>query len=132
PAGLANSLAPLLRAAFMDPTLPFVALMSGNNVLKGARAITGDLDLEDLAVPTTIVATNLTRGEPCVLRRGSVAMGIRASSSIPGIFPPVSWNGDLLVDGGPANNVPLDVIASAVRGEITALHVSPPVARPAH
>ena len=118
---------PLLRAAFMDPTLPFVALMRGQNVLKGARAITGDLDLEDLVVPTTIVATNLTRGEPCVLRRGSVAMGIRASSSIPGIFPPVSWNGDFLVDGGLSNNVPVDVMASAFGGKIIAVDVIPDV-----
>ncbi|MEZ4364428.1 MAG: cyclic nucleotide-binding domain-containing protein [Kofleriaceae bacterium] len=118
---------PLLRAAFTDPTLPFVSLMRGHNVLRGARDAVGDLDLEDLLIPTAIVTTNLTRGEPCVLRRGSVALGIRASSSIPGIFPPVPWQGDLLVDGGLSNNVPVDVVASKFGGKVIAVDVIPEV-----
>jgi predicted acylesterase/phospholipase RssA/CRP-like cAMP-binding protein len=118
---------PLLRAAFTDPTLPYVALMRGEHVLAGARDVAGDLDLEDLAVPTAVVTTNLSRGEPYVMRRGSVALGIRASSSIPGIFPPVSWQGDLLVDGGLSNNVPVDVIAGAFGGKVIAVDVIPEI-----
>ena len=118
---------PLLRGAFLDPTLPFVALMRGHNVLAGAREVAGDLAIEDLGVPTAIVTTNLSRGDAHVLRRGSVALGIRASSSIPGIFPPVALDGDLLVDGGLANNVPVDVVADAFGGKVIAVDVIPEI-----
>jgi len=120
-------LPPRLRAAFMDPTLPLVAFMKGKNVLEGARAIAGDHAVEDLLIPTFIVSTNLTRGKEHVHRRGSVALAIRASSSIPGIFPPVPWEGDLLVDGGLSNNVPVDVMAAAFGGKTIAVDVIPEV-----
>jgi predicted acylesterase/phospholipase RssA len=126
-ASMLELMPPLLRAAFMDLTLPFVAFMRGNNIYKGIHAAVGDLDLEDLVVPTTLIATNLTRGEQVVLRRGSIAMAIRASSSIPGLFPPVPWNGDLLVDGGLSNNVPVDVMSATFGGKIIAVDVIPEV-----
>lgn len=126
PDHLIRALPPLLRAAFRDPTLPWTSLMKGRRVLEGARQMAGDLDIEDLARPAFIVTTNLTRGQPAVHRKGSIAVAIRASSSIPGIFPPVAYDGELHVDGGVSNNVPIDVLDSLYGGHIIAVDVIPP------
>jgi NTE family protein len=65
--------------------------------------------VEDTKVPFTPVATDLNTGETILLERGSLAKAIRASSSIPGIFVPVTFDNRTLVDGGVTNNVPCDI-----------------------
>ncbi len=49
-------------------------------------------------------------------RTGLLRSGIRASASIPGLTPPVSDNGDLLVDGGVLNNLPVEVMSNLCNG----------------
>lgn len=65
--------------------------------------------VEDTKIPFTPVATDLNTGETVLLERGSLAKSIRASSSIPGIFVPVTFDNRTLVDGGVTNNVPCDI-----------------------
>jgi NTE family protein len=66
-------------------------------------------EIQHLKLPYAAVATDIQNGEVVVLRSGSVARAVRASSSIPGIFIPVRHEGRLLVDGGVLNNLPVDV-----------------------
>ena len=66
-------------------------------------------EIGELKLPYAAVATDIQNGEVVVLRSGSVAHAVRASSSIPGIFIPVRYQGRLLVDGGVLNNLPVDV-----------------------
>jgi NTE family protein len=66
-------------------------------------------NIEELRIPFAAVATDLNRGERVVLDRGSVARAVRASSAIPGVFPPVEHQGRMLVDGGVLNNIPAAV-----------------------
>jgi predicted acylesterase/phospholipase RssA len=56
------------------------------------------------------MATNLTTSRSVVHRRGNSALAIRASVSIPGVLPPLPVDGDLLVDGGVLNILPIDVM----------------------
>jgi len=126
-AELLEHLPRLMQRAFTEPTLPVVSFMTGQAVLDGARALAGDYDIEDFARPVFVMATNLTRGRPETIRRGSVAWGIRASSAIPGIFPPVARDGDFLIDGGLANNLPIDVMADLHGGHVVAVDVIPEV-----
>ena len=65
-----------------------------------------DVLIEDLPVPFAAVSMDLLTGEEIVLTRGSLRRAIAASSSIPGIFPPIQVDGRILVDGGWADNVP--------------------------
>jgi NTE family protein len=65
-----------------------------------------DVLIEDLPVPFAAVAMDLLTGDEVVLTKGALRRAIAASSSIPGIFPPVQINGRILVDGGWADNVP--------------------------
>jgi NTE family protein len=61
-------------------------------------------DLEHASIPLHIVTTNLLSGEEVLLSHGDALSAILASASIPGVFPPVSRDGQILVDGGLANN----------------------------
>jgi NTE family protein len=67
---------------------------------------------DDLPIPFRAVATDLETGEPVVLSQGDLATAIRASLSVPGVFTPVEHGGRLLVDGGIAENLPIDVARS--------------------
>jgi NTE family protein len=64
---------------------------------------------DDLPTPFRAVATDLESGEPVVLDSGDLTSAMRASMSAPGIFAPVEREGRILVDGGIADNVPVDI-----------------------
>jgi NTE family protein len=63
--------------------------------------------LEDALIPVEVVTTSLTDGRERWLAHGPAVEAILASSAIPSIFPPVTIDGDVLVDGGVVNNVPI-------------------------
>lgn len=64
---------------------------------------------EELAVPLTVVTTDLESGRACYWHgQGDLIEPVIASMSLPGIFPPVELDGRLHIDGGVANNTPLD------------------------
>jgi NTE family protein len=67
-------------------------------------------DFSQLAIPFRAVAADIETGEAVVLDHGDLAEAIRASMSIPGVFSPMEIDGRLLVDGGIANNLPVDVV----------------------
>jgi NTE family protein len=64
-------------------------------------------NLEDAAIPFELVTTSLTDGRERWIAHGNALEAILASSAIPSIFPPVTIDGDVLVDGGVVNNVPI-------------------------
>jgi len=71
------------------------------------RADLGFSRLEDAPIPLAVVATDLHTGDAVVLKEGDVIQAVLASSAIPGVFPPVAWEGRTLVDGGVAANAPV-------------------------
>ncbi len=66
---------------------------------------------EDLEIPLAIVATDFETGKSVVLDKGDLIEAILASTAVPGLFPPITREGQTLVDGGLSNNVPIDVAA---------------------
>jgi NTE family protein len=63
--------------------------------------------LQDARIPLEVVTTSLTDGRERWITHGPAVEAIMASSAIPSIFPPVIIDGDVLVDGGVVNNVPI-------------------------
>ena len=63
--------------------------------------------LEEAAVPVEVVASDLRTGRERWMTAGSAVDALLASAAIPGIFPPVVLDGDVLVDGGVLNDVPI-------------------------
>ncbi len=84
----------------------------------------GDVNIEDALIPLAIVATDITTGRPVILREGSLAQAVCASSAIPGIYSPVVIDGQTLVDGGLVQNVPLAPLKEMGAGVTIASHLS--------
>ena len=70
----------------------------------------GDVSFDEALIPLAMVATDISTGEKVVLKKGSVATAVMASTCIPGIFVPVEINGKILVDGGIVENVPVTTL----------------------
>jgi predicted acylesterase/phospholipase RssA len=91
------------------------------------RSLFGDVQIEDLWRPYFCVSTNLSQAEPMIHHSGPLWLAVRASTAIPGIFAPIVYNTDLLVDGGVMNNFPLDVMRNFCGGGLViGVHPSAP------
>ena len=106
-----------------DYTLPFVSLVSGRKVSRLLRKDCGDMDIEDLPLTFFCVSSNLTTGHCMVHRRGLLWLWLRASVAIPGVLPPVVYKGEVLVDGGTMNNLPVDAMRELGRGPVIGVDV---------
>ncbi len=98
------------RNPFGDYTIPLLSAIRGRRFEADLRWGLGTGDIEDCRLPFLCVSSNLTGAEVRVHRRGPLWRAVRASTGMPGIMPPVLDNGELLVDGGIVNNLPVDVI----------------------
>jgi NTE family protein len=106
-----------------DYTLPFVSLVSGRKVTRLLRKDCGDIHIEDLPLTFFCVSSNLTTGHCMVHRRGLLWLWLRASVAIPGVLPPVVHKGEVLVDGGTMNNLPVDAMRELGRGPVIGVDV---------
>ena len=69
-----------------------------------------DKPIEDLPIRFACIATDLISGREIVINEGSMKKAITASASIPGIFPPVKMDQQLLVDGGATDSIPVQIV----------------------
>jgi len=106
-----------------DYTLPLVSIVSGRKVARLLRETYGEREIEDLPLPFFCVSANLTRGEAHVHREGLLWQAVRASVAIPGLLPPVFRAGQVFVDGGVVNNLPVDLMRRTHRGEVIAVDI---------
>lgn len=74
------------------------------NMLKDIFA---DFTFEECKIPFAVTAVDLETGKEVIIKSGSLVDGIRASTSIPGVFEPVFMNGQYLVDGGLLEDCPI-------------------------
>jgi len=91
----------------------------------GIDRVNGSFD--DLPIPFRATATDLNTGKVVVLDHGSLPMAMRASMSLPGIFRPVEIDGHVLIDGGLANQVPIDVVRAMGADRVIAVDVGTPL-----
>lgn len=117
---------PLVRS-LRDYTLPIVSLLRGRRILRALGAIVRPgIGIEDLWLPYFAVATNLSRAERIVQDGGPVVDAVRASISLPMVLPPVVRDGELLIDGGLLDNVPVAEMRRRIgTGLIVAVDLSP-------
>ena len=106
---------------------PPVALNNGQQVDFLLSRIAGAYlqlqSFDDLPTPFRCVAVDLVTAQPVVLDRGSLPDAMRATMSLPGIFPPMEIDGRVLVDGGAMNNVPADVVRAMGSDVVIAINV---------
>jgi NTE family protein len=125
-------IAPTLHLKKGRPRFP-LGLIHGQkleNMLKlHEERTTNEQDFNRFPIPFRAVAADLDTGEAVVIDRGSLATALRASMSIPGVFPPVPAEGRLLIDGGVAANLPVHVAQKMGADIIIAVDISTPLKR---
>ncbi|MEJ2256709.1 MAG: patatin-like phospholipase family protein [Woeseiaceae bacterium] len=85
-------------------------------------------DFDQLPIPYRAVATDILAGEMVVLDEGDLAVAMRASMAIPGVFSPVELDGKLLADGGLMRNLPVDVARDLCADVVIAVWMEVPQA----
>ena len=107
--------------------IPWVSLLRGRKLQRIGRDAGSGLTLEELTRPFVAVATDLVTGEEVRLRRGDGWTAVRASLTVPGVFPPVRLGDRYLVDGGAINNLPAAAAREAGADIVIGINVSPPL-----
>jgi predicted acylesterase/phospholipase RssA/CRP-like cAMP-binding protein len=109
-----------------DFTIPIVSLRTGKNVGETIGSYLDDRDIEDLWLPYFSISASLVHARMVVHTHGNALRSVLASCRVPGIFPPLGWDDEVLVDGGLVNNLPSDVMRGKVgSGTVLAVQVSP-------
>ncbi len=83
-----------------------------------------DVPIEKFKIKYSAIATNLITGEETLFDRGSLRHIVKASSAIPGIFPPVRIENKLLVDGSVSESIPAIHLKKLGADRILAIDVS--------
>ncbi|MFO1387497.1 MAG: patatin-like phospholipase family protein, partial [Chitinivorax sp.] len=71
-----------------------------------------------LPIPFRAIGTDLENGRVVEFDRGDLALAMRASMSVPGLFDPVEYKGRLVVDGGLARNLPVDNVLALCNPDV--------------
>jgi predicted acylesterase/phospholipase RssA len=124
---IVHELSTALAKSFDDLTIPFVAFKGGGKHSRVVQRFFGDTRIEDLWLPYFCTSSNLNRADLKIHTTGPLAGALLATTRAPGVFPPVVIDGELHVDGGLINNVPVDVMkAFSNQGIVIGVDVSPP------
>jgi NTE family protein len=116
------------EATISDWAMPFFGKSTG--VLKGealqsyVNKAVHNTPLEKLKIPFGCVATDLKNGEPILFRRGNTGLAVRASSSVPSVFQPVTIGNRTYVDGGLVAPVPVKFAKEMGADFIIAVNIS--------
>lgn len=107
-----------------DYTFPFVALTRGGRVSARLQREFEETDIEDLLLPYFCVSASLSGGTSRVHAEGCLWRWLRASCAIPGLLPPVLHEGELLVDGGVIDNLPVQPMLDVDPGNVLGCEVA--------
>jgi NTE family protein len=107
-----------------DWSLPDRGFIKGEALQNFVNHAVQNRTMEKLNKPLAVVATDLQSGEPVVFRTGNTGMAVRASSSVPGVFQPVTISGREYVDGGLVSPVPVRAARSMGADLVIAVYIS--------
>jgi NTE family protein len=107
-----------------DYTFPFIALVAGRKATARLKFESEDRDITDSWLPYVCVSTNLTLGVIQEYHEGPQWHALRASIAIPGVLSPVFHQGQVFVDGGVMNNLPVDVMRRDHAGKIISVDIA--------
>jgi predicted acylesterase/phospholipase RssA/CRP-like cAMP-binding protein len=111
----------LTERPLRDYTLPLLSLLKGRRIDRLLKEHTSEREIPDLWLNYFCVSASLTTNQQVIHERGELWRAIRASISLPGILPPMVRDGELLVDGGLVNNLPVDVMIAKGVGRTIAV-----------
>lgn len=114
----------------VDITWSPMGAMKASKVMAKLESLVGDTRIEDLAIPVTTVATDLTRQREVWFQSGPLLEAIRASIAVPGVITPVHRGDQVLVDGGLLNPLPIMPTLAARADLVLAVNVTAHSPRP--
>lgn len=113
----------LRRRPAKDFTLPLLSFLSGKRLAAVATAVCGTWQIEDMPYRYFCLSADLKAAELVEHFDGSVWTALRSSCALPGVAPPLLRQGQILVDGGVLNNLPVDVMSEHFSGALIAIDV---------
>ena len=115
-----------LPKLMFETSLTAKALTPGKRVEALLEELIGVKRFSDLKIPFAAVATDLYTGEKVVMDSGDLVSAVRASMSIPGVFPPVEREGRVLVDGQLVDPIPVAQCRAMGADAVIAVDINPP------
>ncbi len=110
-------------APFGDYAFPMMAMLRSRRLSSGIQRMFGDVYLEDLWLPCSIVTTNLSTAKRQVFDRGLLWPRALASASPPVVTLPIAIDGVFHCDGGVTDNLPVSVLKEQHCRWVLASHV---------
>jgi NTE family protein len=107
PGSFYNFIALIKKGIFFSFSMAKTSWFSAEQFEHNINAILDDVTIDKTGIPFAAVATDINRGEEVVLKSGSLRKAVSASSAVPGLLPPVPWDGRVLIDGGWTSKVPV-------------------------
>lgn len=111
--------------AILDKGWPIVAFFRGRKLNQALYKAFGDMRFSDLEIPFYCNGTDLDSATSLVFEKGYLATALRASVSLPGVYPPFKMGQYRVVDGGVINNMPGDILRDRGYNRIIGVNVSP-------
>jgi NTE family protein len=112
----------LRRIALPDPTR--TGLIGQRRREEFLTRLLGDRTFADLRIPCAVTAVDLISGKLVVIDEGSLVEALLATTSLPGIFPPLMRDEMILADGGILDNLPVDVARARGAGRVIAVELN--------
>jgi NTE family protein len=109
---------------WLDFVMPRMGVVAGDRIFDTIKLLTQQKTFADLSIPLSIVATDINQGKEVIFTEGSLAMAVRASISVPGIFIPFQHKDMLLVDGAVLNPTPMDIVRNMGADIVIAVDLS--------
>lgn len=108
----------------LDFTFAKQGFVKGEKLFAKHVEVTGTENIEDFPIPFTAVATDMRHHKEVHFKKGDLYKALRASVSIPGFFVPVVEDGNVLVDGGVLNPLPINLVEKDKDAEIVAVNLN--------
>lgn len=95
------------KGVFYSQSLAKKSAISEEIFQQNIEILIDDVEIQDTVIPLAIIALDLKSGEEVVIKKGALRKAVSASCAIPGILPPIKFQGKELIDGGWIDKVPI-------------------------
>ncbi|MCM8783113.1 MAG: patatin-like phospholipase family protein, partial [Candidatus Omnitrophica bacterium] len=116
---------PKMILHLLDLGFPRLGFIRGRRIYNFLKKYLGNKTFYDVRLPLKILATNVKTKESVIIDKGSLLDAVMASCAIPGIFRPVRFEDELLLDGGIFNPLPVEALVKSGIKKIIAVNVTP-------
>lgn len=112
------------KSLFYSVSMTQLSYLPVNRLESLLAKMVPDINIEDGKIPFACVATDIVNNRPYFLTKGPLRRAIAATCSIPGFFPPITWDGVRLVDGSWSMQNPVRLLREMGADFVVAIEIS--------